>query len=81
MNLQNINNQVLFKVLERAKFGSIGLKFMDPRTEYKFGEGPQVAEIFVKNGGVLNEIVSGGDIELAAAIKRINVAHFSLQKT
>lgn len=68
MNLQNINNQVLFKVLERAKFGSIGLKFMDPRTEYKFGEGPQVAEIFVKNGGVLNEIVSGGDIELAAAI-------------
>jgi cyclopropane-fatty-acyl-phospholipid synthase len=68
MNLQNINNQVLFKVLERAKFGSIGLKFMDPRTDYKFGEGPQVAEIFVKNGGVLNEIVSGGDIELAAAI-------------
>lgn len=68
MNLQQINNQVLFKVLERAKFGSIGLKIMDPSTEYNFGEGPQVAEILVKNRGILSEIVSGGDIELAAAI-------------
>ncbi len=68
MNIQRLNNQVLFRALERAKFGSIGLKIMDPCAEHKFGEGPQVAEILVKNRGVLSEIVSGGDIELAAAI-------------
>lgn len=68
MNLQNINNQVLFKALEKSKFGSIGLKILDQNTEYRFGEGPQVAEILVKSPNVLSEIVSGGDIELANAI-------------
>lgn len=73
MILQNINNHVLFKALEKTKFGLIKLKIINPNSEYTFGEGELVAEVRVKNYQVLHEIVRGGDIELASAIVREDI--------
>ena len=43
MILEAVSNQILFKTLEKTKFGTIKMKFLGPNTEYVFGEGPLVA--------------------------------------
>ncbi len=73
MILQAFNNHILFKTLEKTKFGSIKLKFVRSKTEYTFGEGPLVAEMRVQDYKVLHQIVRGGDIELASAIVRQDI--------
>ena len=73
MLFQAVSNQVLFKTLEKAKFGSVKLNLLEEDKSYMFGEGPLISEAAVKNRGVLNNLVSGGDIELANAIIREDV--------
>lgn len=68
MAFHKLNNQVLFKALEKTKFGSIQLKIEDSGSDYIFGEGARVAEITVKSGKILSELMFGGDIEMATAI-------------
>lgn len=65
---QAVSNKVLFKALERTKFGSIKIKFQKPFSEYEFGEGPLVAELSFLSPRILHEVVRGGDVELASAI-------------
>lgn len=73
MILKAITHHVLFKTLEKTKFGTIQLKFIVPKAEYFFGEGPLVAELSIKDFTVLHQIVRGGDIELASAIIREDI--------
>ena len=73
MILEAVSNQILFKTLEKTKFGTIKMKFLGPNTEYVFGEGPLVAEITVNDYKTLHRIVRGGDIELASAIIRKDI--------
>lgn len=65
---QKINDKILFKMLEKTKFGSIKLIIQDPYFENFFGHGPIVSEITVKNSKIIHDIINGGDIELANAI-------------
>lgn len=73
MILQTLTQNILFKALEKTKFGTIKLSFVSPKAEYIFGEGSLVAEISVRDFKVLHQIVRGGDIELAAAIIREDI--------
>lgn len=65
---QKINDKILFKMLEKTKFGSIKLIIQEPYFENVFGQGPIVSEITVKNSKIIHDIINGGDIELANAI-------------
>ena len=68
MSTLSMTNKVLFKSLEKAKFGSIRLRILEPFAEYQFGEGPLVAEVSVDRPETLQRVVRGSDIELASAI-------------
>lgn len=73
MIAQILNKHILFKALERTKFGSIELKIDDPGADYIFGEGPLISQVRIKNYDVLRRIVRGGDIELALAVAHADI--------
>lgn len=73
MILESLSKHVLFSTLEKTQHGSIQLKIENPSADYTFGTGQLVAEIFVRDFNILNEIVRGGDIELASAIIREDI--------
>lgn len=63
----NYSTQIIFKALEKTRFGKIKIMIEDQKEEF-FGEGPLVAEIAIKNSKVFRDIALGGDIALAEAI-------------
>ncbi|MGE3609524.1 MAG: class I SAM-dependent methyltransferase [Bacteriovoracaceae bacterium] len=70
MITKSVNNKFILKSLERTKFGSIKLTFGNPYSDHIFGEGEQVADVWMASPSILSDIVKGGDIELASAIIR-----------
>lgn len=65
--INSYSNKVIFKALEKTRFGSVKIK-VENEAEKIFGEGPVVSEIFAKNSKVFLDIALSGDIALAEAI-------------
>lgn len=72
MTAQTISTRLLFRTLEKTKFGSLKM-VIGPSSEYYFGEGALVGEIRFRDLHTLQSVVRGGDIELALAIAREDV--------
>lgn len=61
------STRLIFKALEKTRFGSIKIG-IESQPEEIFGEGPIVAEVKVKSEKVFRQIALGGDIALAESL-------------
>tara|TARA_B110001454_G_scaffold219111_1_gene250007 strand:- start:9361 stop:10542 length:1182 start_codon:yes stop_codon:yes gene_type:complete len=61
------STRLIFNALEKTHSGSVKIRIEGQREEV-FGEGPVVAEVFVKSPKIFRDIALGGDIALAEAI-------------
>lgn len=67
MKQLSLQTKILFKALERTRFGRVNLTIADGQT-YSFGEGDLVSEVYIQDESVLSDILKRGDVAFGEAI-------------